>query len=59
MSQDVLASPIYIDNVMFEVTDQFMCQVSTITNNLLLGLEIDQHITKAAVVKANFKTKAS
>lgn len=43
MSQDVLASLICIDNVVLEVTDQFMCQVSTITSNLMLGLEIDKH----------------
>lgn len=51
MGQDVSASSsISIDDLVLKVIDHFTYLGSTITNNLLLGMEIDIHISKVAAV---------
>lgn len=51
MGQDVSVSPsVSIDDVMLEITENFRYLVSTITNNLLLNMEVDNLNDKAAAV---------
>lgn len=51
MGQDVSVSPsINIDDMMLEITENFRYLVSNITNNLLLDMEVDNRIDKAAAV---------